>query len=311
MKSKAIGCFVCAWLWLSSWAQKPVDLDSIAQHSNYVTLSEVILRTGVNVPVFLDKVRNDTSFYKAFKNLRILQFESENDIRFFDKKGRVLAASHSQTRQRRNGSCRFSEWIDERVLGDYYQSDSSLTYYTAELFTSLFYTKSLVCGESNVIGNRSVTRSGKKGIEKHKDMLKMLFFNPGKRIPGIPFMGSKTAMLDEGKLGHYDMELREDTIDGKSFLLFQQTVKPGHEDAVVVDRMKTWFTFDSYQIVNREYTLSYRAGFYDFDVTMRVKLMPWKTLWVPETIYYLGNWKVAFKKRERAAFFIRFTAFSE
>lgn len=311
MKSRALCSFVCIWLWYDSVAQHPAVLDSVTQNPNYVTLSEVILRSGVSVPVFLDKVRNDTSFYKAFKNLRILQFQSENDIRFFDKKGSILAASHSQTRQIRKGACRFSERIDERVLGDYYQSDSSLTYYTAELFTSLFFAKTPVCGESTIIGNRTVTTSGKQGIEKHKDMLKMLLFNPGKRIPGIPFMGSKTAMLDEDKLGHYDMELREDTLDGKPYLLFQQTVKPGHQDAVVVDRMKTWFTFDSYQIVNREYSLSYRAGVYDFDVTMRVKLMPWKSLWVPETIYYLGNWKVAFKKRERAAFFIRFAAFSE
>jgi hypothetical protein len=309
MKSKALSGLVCLLLTFSTLAQRTSDIDTLSPA--YVTLTAVVLRSGINIPVFLNKVRNDTSFYKAFKNLRVLQFRSENDIRFFDKKNQTVAASHSLTRQRRVGQCRFSEWIDERVLGDYYQSDSSLTYYTAELFTSLFYSKSPICGESNIIGNRLVATSGKRGIEKHKDMLKMLFFNPGKRISGIPFMGNKTAMLDEEKISHYDMVLQEDTLDGKSYLLFQQTVKPGHEDAVVVDRMNTWFTYDTYQIVNREYSLSYRAGVYDFDVTMRVRLMPWKSLWVPATIYYQGNWKVAFKKRERAAFFIRFSDYEE
>ena len=27
---------------------------------------------------------------------------------------------------------------------------------------------------------------GKSGMAKHKEQLKMLFFNPGKKIPGIP-----------------------------------------------------------------------------------------------------------------------------
>ena len=36
----------------------------------------------------------------------------------------------------------------------------------------------------------------KKGIEKHKEQLKMLFFNPGKKIPGIPFIGDKIAIFD-------------------------------------------------------------------------------------------------------------------
>ncbi|MEJ7671479.1 MAG: hypothetical protein WKF59_01860 [Chitinophagaceae bacterium] len=37
----------------------------------YITLSEVVVNNKINVPAFIDRVRNDTTFYKAFRTLRI------------------------------------------------------------------------------------------------------------------------------------------------------------------------------------------------------------------------------------------------
>ncbi|RYY65265.1 MAG: hypothetical protein EOO12_07405, partial [Chitinophagaceae bacterium] len=56
-----------------------------------VTLSEVVVRSDLNVPRFLQRIRNDSSYYKAFKNLHILGYTSENYIELFDKKGRSQA----------------------------------------------------------------------------------------------------------------------------------------------------------------------------------------------------------------------------
>lgn len=51
-----------------------------------VTLSEVIIRSGTDVRGFIQRVKEDTSFYKAFRNLRVLQFSAINDIRMMNKK---------------------------------------------------------------------------------------------------------------------------------------------------------------------------------------------------------------------------------
>ena len=62
-----------------------------------VTLKEVVVRNNLNVPAFITRVQEDTSFYKAFRNLRILSYTSLNDVRMLDKKGNVKAGLTSKT----------------------------------------------------------------------------------------------------------------------------------------------------------------------------------------------------------------------
>src|SRR5215213_9327365 len=61
---------------------------SVTINKKVVTLKEVVVRSNLNVPTFIERVKNDTSFYKAFKNLKVLGYTSLNDIRIMDKKGR-------------------------------------------------------------------------------------------------------------------------------------------------------------------------------------------------------------------------------
>ncbi|MBS1563365.1 MAG: hypothetical protein JST39_03205, partial [Bacteroidetes bacterium] len=55
-----------------------------------VTLREVVVRNNLNVPNFIERVKNDTTFYKAFKNLKVLGYTSLNDIRMLDKEGKPI-----------------------------------------------------------------------------------------------------------------------------------------------------------------------------------------------------------------------------
>jgi hypothetical protein len=43
----------------------------------------------------------------------------------------------------------------------------------------------------------------------------MLFFNPGRRVPGIPFMGDKTAMFEDDLSEYYDYIIDMDQLDGE------------------------------------------------------------------------------------------------
>lgn len=267
-----------------------------------ITLSEVVLNKKLNIPTFINRIKSDTSFYKAFRNLRVLSFTAINDIRMLKKDGSIKASLHSKTKQLRQRGCRKMETLEEQVTGDMYDEDHQFNYYTANMYASLFFTKDSVCGEDNIVKGREFSTAGKSGMEKHKEQLKQLFFNPGKKIKGIPFISNKTPIFEDEMADKYDMEIDMDQYNKTSCYIFSQKVKPGFEDDVVIDEMTTWFNDSTYEVVARNYSLSYSAGVYDFKVQMQVEMTHYGAYLVPALIRYNGNWDVAFKKRERGVF---------
>jgi hypothetical protein len=267
-----------------------------------ITLSEVVIDNKLNVPAFIHRIKNDSSFYKAFRNLRVLGFSAINDIRMMDKTGAMQAGLFSKTTQLYSNGCRSMQVLQEEASGDFYTTDHLYNYYTAQLYASLFFTNGSVCGEDNIVGGKAFSTAGKTGIEKHKEQLKMLFFNPGKRISGLPFMSDKTAIYDDEMAAYYDMSIDMADYNQTSCYIFKQKVKPGKEDEVVVDEMITWFNDKTYEVVARTYSLSYSALVYNFKVSMEMQMTHAGNLLVPALIRYNGNWKAAFKKRERGVF---------
>ncbi|WP_242674886.1 hypothetical protein [Niastella populi] len=271
-----------------------------------VTLKEVVVRNNLNVQAFIERIKNDTTFYKAFRNLKVLGYTSLNDIRMFDKKDRVTASLYSRTRQYVNDGCRYTQVLEEQTTGDIYDKDHQFNYYTAGMYAGLFFAADTVCGETNIVGDAAFSTRGKSGLAKHKEQLKMLFFNPGKKIPGIPFIGNKVAIFDDEVAERYDFTIDMDAFKGEMCYVF--TCKPrdglsgGEKDKIVVNDMTTWFKIDTWEIVARNYDLSYNAGVYDFDVSMEVELTKLGNYLVPKVLRYNGNWDVVMKKRERCVF---------
>ena len=267
-----------------------------------ITLSEVVVNNKLNVPAFINRIKNDTSFYKAFRNLHILNFTAINDIRMNDADGKMKAGLHSTTKQIRSNNCRSMQTLEEQVTGDIYNANKEFNYYTANMYATLFFTKDSICGEDNIVTGTAFSTSGKTGLEKNKEQLKMLFFNPGKRINGLPFMSNKTAIYDDELAGKYDMSIDYNMFKNISCYIFTQKVKPENKSDVVVDEMTTWFNDKTFEVVARNYSLSYSAGVYDFKVQMEVELTKFGEYLVPSLIRYVGNWKAIFKPRERGVF---------
>lgn len=283
-----------------AWSQE--DSLDIARLANMITLSEAVVRNDLDVARFIERIKNDTTFYKAFRNLRVLGFTSLNDIMMRDKKGRIVASLQSKTRQQVAAGCRTMNVIEEKTSGNFYNTDGDYHYYTAELYASLFFTKGKICGETNIVKGIHRDVRSKKGIEKHKEQLKMLFFDPGKKVPGIPFMGDKTEIFEKGQSENYEFSIDFVDYEGQSCYLFSIKAKEGRGGRVVIDNMITWFNSRTMEIVARNYDLSYKAGVYDFDVHMEVLMTHFDGLLVPKILRYNGTWDVAFKKRERGVF---------
>lgn len=292
-------------LLLPATAQENEDSLDNARLAKMVSLTEVIIRSDLNIARFINQVKKDTSFYKAFRNLRVLGFTSWNDIRIRDKKGHVKAALMSKTRQLRSGGCRRMETISENSSGDFYDAKGRFNYYTAELYAGLFFTEGTVCGETNIVKGTDLNPRSKSGLAKHKEQLKMLFFNPGKRIPGIPFIGDKIDIFDPDRAELYDFQIDFGDYEGESCYIFSIKAREnlgGKKDKIVIDNMVTWFSTRTMEVLARNYDMSYNAGVYDFDVHMEVAMTRSGNLVVPKLLRYIGNWDVAFKKRERGVF---------
>lgn len=270
------------------------------------TLSEVVVRNNFDYRRLLTQIKEDTTFYKAFRNLRILGFTSYNDIKMLNRKGIVEASLYSKTRQNRINGCRTMDILEEKITGDFYDKRGDFNYTTPELYAGLFFTKGTVCGEDNIVKGRNRTTTNKKGMEKHKEQLKMLFFNPGKKIPGIPFIGNKLDLYDDDAHKLYDYRLDLEEYKGQICYVFSIRPKENlgflKNDRVVVDQMTTWFDQKTLEVLGRNYALSYKAGVYDFDVQMEVEMGKFEGLTVPKILRYKGNWDAIFKKRERAIF---------
>jgi hypothetical protein len=281
--------------------------DSLVKIQNKaVTLKEVVVRNNLNVAAFIERIKNDTTFYKAFRNLKVLGYTSLNDIAMFDKKEHVMASLHSRTQQVVSHGCRYTRVLEEQTTGDFYNKHHQFNYYTAGMYAGLFFAKDTICGETNIVGGASFSLEGKSGLAKHKEQLKMLFFNPGKKIPGIPFIGNKVALFDDEVAARYDMTIDMEAFKGEMCYVFsckpRADLSEGEKDKIVVNDMTTWFNINTWEIVARNYDLSYNAGVYDFDVRMEVEMTKFGDYLVPKVLRYNGNWDVVMKKREKSVF---------
>jgi hypothetical protein len=269
---------------------------------NYITLSEIVVNNKLDIAAFIERVKKDTTFYKAFRNLHIIGYTSINDIRMLDKDGNTEASLKSKTQQVRTGNCRKMEVLQQETTGDIYDAEGNFNYYTAEMYAGLFFTKDSVCGEDNIVKWREFSTSGLSGMEKHKQQLKMLFFNPGKKISGLPFISGKTEIFDESMADKYDMSIDLRNYNKNSCYVFTIKVKDDKKSSVVINEMTTWFNEKTFEIVARNYSLSYDAGVFDFDVNMEVQMTKVGDLLLPAVLRYNGNWKAIFKKREHGVF---------
>lgn len=280
--------------------------DTVDAGGAMVTLSEVVVRSGMDVNGFIERVRRDTTFYKAFRNLRVLSYSSLNDIRMAGRRGRQGAGYRSRTRQTAWLGCRVTRVIESSQTGDFFERDGSHRYYTARLYDALFHSFDTLCGQHNLVRDHAPRTRGTSGMDRHKEQLKTLFFNPGADIPGIPLMGDKTRIFDADHRPLYDFDIDIQDRKGVRCYVFRISARKDlgmlDRDRIVIDEMETWFDYRSFEVMERTYAMRYDAGVYRFDVRMHVELGHAGRYLVPTLVRYDGSWKVALKPSEQGVF---------
>jgi hypothetical protein len=276
----------------SSIFSMPIQMDA-------VTIKAA--RGGWDLAGFIRRVRTDTTFFKAFHNLRFINYTAINDIKVLDKKGKVDASYFSRTRQTYANGCRTMQVLEEQTTGNFYKRNKEHRYYTAELYDYLFFTHGQVCNEKESVAGYLDER-GKGQIEKNKQRLKILMFSPGSKVSGVPLMGDNAAIFEPSVAKMYDFKLTSVEYNGEDCYVFRAVPKKQYTDEVVYNDLSTWFRKSDYTILARDYSLSYKAGVYDFDVRIKVRTQQAGKRLIPARLEYDGNWHVFSKKRERVRF---------
>lgn len=301
---KWLYCLAILLCSVSSHAQE--DTADVEAVRNVVELAEVVVRSDLNVNRFLQRVKNDSSYFKAFKNLHLLGYTAFNYIELYNKEGKSKASLQSQTRQNVTGGCRTMDVLSETTTGNFYEADGDYNYYTAELYAAFFFTKGKRCGETNIVRGSEINVKKKRGLDKNVEQLRQLFFNPGEKIPGIPFIGNKLDVFDKDVTRYYDYSIDTSELNGQLCYVFAIVRKEGlsgsEKDQVVFDNLTTWFNQKTMEIVARNYDMSYSAGIYDFDIHMQVEMTKVGEYLIPHVLRYKGNWWLLGKGRERGIF---------
>lgn len=279
----------------SSLFSQPIKMDNVVVSA---------VRKGWDVQGFMRRVKNDTTFYKAFRSLHLVSYNAVNDIRVYNIKGKVQASLYSKTRQTVVNGCRTMQVLEEKTTGDFYDRKRRYNYYTGELYGYLFFTIGTKCGEDDIVAG-ALKKSGSGKNESNSYKLKQLMFNPGGKVKGIPLMGDKSAIFDPDIARMYEFHLSSEEYDGEDCYVFRAIPKKQYADDVVYNDFSTWFRKKDYTIVARDYSLSYKAVVYDFDVRMKVRMTWANGKMLPAYIEYDGNWHVFSKGRERVKFTCR------
>ncbi len=295
-RSKKIGLPLLFWIVLSvSQLSAQNDYERLAAIIQLDSFTVTATKAGFNVEDFVELVRKDESFYKAFKNLRLLSYDSKNDIQLFDKQSELSAQYTATTHQQAENNCREVVVIDETVKGNYFKRKRKLRYYTAKLYDRLFFSDGVECetAEADV----------SKGMEKHIDQLKRLIFQPGEEVD-VPFVGKKTAIFDEDMIDFYDLSIQSKQYKNQiDCYVFTAKVKPEVKaNKTIIKHLETYFDKISFQVIARNYHLEYYGTAFDFDVKMDIKLRKLEEQYIPEHLTYNGFWNIPLQKPETAVF---------
>jgi hypothetical protein len=271
-----------------------------AHHLNFpIELDSFVVRAGFDPRAFIRRVQNDTTFYKAFRSLHLVPFTSTDSYMAFGKNRQVTATNNCRSQQKIDArGCRVATLLSQQTTGDFFKRNGSHSYFTAQLFYDLFYSKTPVCNQDDIVAGVLKLVDNSR-MEKSKYELKQLIFNPGSKVSGVPFMGDRASIFDESEVGKYDFKIKQEVYEGEESFVFSITPKPEYKNKVVYNELVTWFRKADYSILARDYSLSYSTLLYSFDVKMKVRVRQVGGKLYPVHIAYDGTWHVFTQKTER------------
>jgi len=281
--------------------------DTLLKH---IALDEVVISAqaeGFDVAAFVERVRTDTTFHKAFLNTRTYAHTLRSEAVVRRKDERESAAIYRKAHLVRSGkeATLVIDSLNER--GRLRDRKGRFRYLTIEMYDDVFFPKGTFPADNTVAGRKLEVARGNR-LEKYKGELKKFMFDPGTEIASVPFIGHKLALFSPEMAPLYDFRIWSDERGGHPCWVFSAAAKPEHRAGkTVIKAMDTWFDQDTGDVLARTYRIAHSTIFLDFDITISVRNVRIGDALVPVRVSYDGDWDIPFESREIVRFWLEYT----
>ncbi len=275
-----------------------------------ITLSEVVISAqaeGFSVERFVEQVRTDTTFHKAFLNTRYHRHRLVSAVRVQNKGEQETASMYRSGRSIREGRMARFELDSTRESGRLRDRRGDLRYLTVEMYDDVFFPKGTYVANNSVASRKLEVARGDR-FEKYKSELKKFMFDPGTEIASVPFIGDKLALFSPEMAVLYDFRIWSDESGGRACWVFSAEAKPDQRDGLtVIKSMDTWFDRESGSVLARNYRIASKSIILDFDITIKVRNAIVDGELVPTHVDYEGDWDIPLKQRELVRFYLEYS----
>jgi len=280
--------------------------DTLLKH---ITLDEVVISAqaeGFDVDAFVQRVRTDSTFHKAFLNTRFHPHTVRSEARVRRKDERETATLQRRARLVRDEGMATLLIDSTAETGRLRDRKGRYRYLTIEMYDDVFFPKGTFTADNTVAGRTLDVERGSR-VEKYKGELKKFMFDPGTEIASVPFIGHKLALFSPEMAPLYDFRIWADERGGRACWVFSAAAKPEHRDGkTVIKTMDTWFDQETNDVLARTYRIAHKAVFLDFDITISVRNVRIGDALVPVRVSYDGDWDIPFEQRELVRFWLEY-----
>ena len=283
-----------------SAAQQDIAIDT----AHFDTVG-IRITSGFTVKDFIRMNKQDTSFYRAFKNLKLYPHKSVNEVTIFNRKWEQIGKMNRTAMHLSNGKQGWIEIKEESTDGKFYNRKGEHKYLTGEMYDKVFFEK----GKFRV-GNKvdsayiQQEAENRNKTDKYYEQLKTFMFSPGLGVDGVPFIGHKLNIFEGEMTKYYDYSLEKKMFrDSISCYKFTVQIKEGvKQEKVVITNLTTFYDRRTMKVIARSYKLKQTIAIFSFDIQMFILLGLKFNEYLPLEIKYNGQWDIPFKKPERIAF---------
>ena len=257
-----------------------------------------------DIKTFIQRIKDDTTFYQAFKNLRYYPHKALGDLWVYNKREKEKATEKISVTQYLDESYM---WQDRKTIsssGKLRTKKGKYRFTTAEVYYDIFFPS------DTIPVSTEITDVKEESFEKNKKSkyihdLKLMMFNPGEDISGVPIVGKKMSIFDNDMVEFYDYKVSIITFNGIECYQFSCIAKPEcKEHKTVIKYLATVFNKENMAVLNRQYLMRYKSILFQFDVKINVRNEMSNGIITPLSISYTGYWDIPFKTQEKIAFTI-------